>query len=52
MIKEIRKIGNSKGIILPKEVIEFLEELGTDKVKIEIKNKNVILRKPRKNEKI
>jgi antitoxin component of MazEF toxin-antitoxin module len=52
MIKDIRTIGNSKGILLPKEVIEFFNKLGTTKVKIEIKNNNVILRKPRKNEKL
>lgn len=52
MIKKIRQIGGSQGIILPKEVIEFFDEQETTKVKIEIKGDNVILRKPKKNEKL
>lgn len=50
MIKDIIQVGNSRGIILPKKIIDMLNL--DSLVKIEIKDNKIILRKPKKNEKI
>jgi antitoxin component of MazEF toxin-antitoxin module len=52
MIVDLREIGNSKGIIIPKKVLEKTNFIGIKELKLEIKNGKLIIRKPKKNEKI